>query len=81
LTDPPPGQPRLIGADASHAWLSVFCPPLGWFDFDPTNNEMPRLRHVTIGWGRDYSDVRPIQGVFQGGGQQTMSVSVDVSPT
>ncbi len=80
LTDPPPGQPRLIGSDASHAWLSVFCPPLGWFDFDPTNNAMPRMRHVTIGWGRDYGDVRPIQGVFQGGGQHTMSVSVDVSP-
>jgi transglutaminase-like putative cysteine protease len=80
LTDPPPGQPRLIGADASHAWVSVFCPPYGWFEFDPTNNQMPNLRHVTVAWGRDYSDVRPIQGVFLGGGQHGMSVSVDVSP-
>ena len=80
LTDPPPGQPKLVGADASHAWLSVFCPQYGWFDFDPTNNQIPGLRHVTVAWGRDYSDVRPIQGVFLGGGQHSMSVSVDVVP-
>ena len=79
LTDPPPGQPKLIGADASHAWLAVFCPGLGWVDVDPTNNELPSLRHVTLAWGRDYGDVCPIQGVFIGGGQHAMRVSVDVS--
>ena len=80
LTDPPPGQPKLIGADASHAWLSVFCPGLGWLDFDPTNNQMPGPRHVTVGWGRDYADVCPIKGVFLGGGHHTMTVAVDVTP-
>ena len=79
-TDPPPGQARLIGADASHAWLSLFCPGAGWLDFDPTNNQMPALRHVTIAWGRDYGDVCPIKGVFVGGGQHGMSVAVDVIP-
>jgi transglutaminase-like putative cysteine protease len=79
-TDPPPGQPRLIGADASHAWLSLFCPGAGWLDLDPTNNQMPGLRHVTIAWGRDYGDVCPIKGVFVGGGQHSMSVAVDVIP-
>lgn len=80
LTDPPPGQPRLVGADASHAWVSVFCPTVGWVDFDPTNNQIPTIRHVTVAWGRDYSDVRPVQGVFLGGGRHSMSVSVDVAP-
>lgn len=80
LTDPPPGQPRLIGADASHAWLSVFCPGLGWLDVDPTNNQVPSTRYVTLAWGRDYGDVCPIQGVFIGGGHHSMSVAVDVVP-
>lgn len=80
LTDPPPGQARLIGADASHAWLSLYCPNLGWVDLDPTNNVIPQHRHVTIGWGRDYGDVCPIKGVFTGGGRHKMSVSVDVAP-
>ena len=80
MTDPPPGQPKLVGADASHAWLSIFCPGIGWVDLDPTNNVIPHLRHVTVGWGRDYSDVCPIQGVFTGGGKHAMEVSVDVSP-
>ena len=80
LTDPPPGSPKLIGADASHAWLSVYCPGAGWLDVDPTNNQMPSLRHVTVAWGRDYSDVCPIKGVVLGGGQHLMSVSVDVTP-
>jgi transglutaminase-like putative cysteine protease len=79
-TLPPPGQPRLMGADASHAWLSAYCGPLGWIDFDPTNDTVVGDRHITIGWGRDYGDACPIQGVFIGGGQQQMSVGVDVIP-
>jgi transglutaminase-like putative cysteine protease len=79
-TVPPPGQTRLVGADASHAWTSVYCGESGWFDFDPTNNLIPATDHITIGWGRDYSDVCPIQGVFTGGGQTIMKVSVDVAP-
>jgi len=78
LTSPPPGKPRLVGADASHAWLSAWCPEYGWIDFDPTNNVVPSLGHITVAWGRDYSDVCPIQGVFIGGGQHSMRVSVDV---
>lgn len=80
LTSPPPGQPRLIGADASHAWLSAYCPELGWVEFDPTNNLVPSLEHITVGYGRDYSDVCPIKGVFIGGGDHSMQVSVDVQP-
>jgi transglutaminase-like putative cysteine protease len=80
LTSPPKGQPRLIGADASHAWVSVFAGDLGWIDFDPTNNSIPGLEHITVAWGRDYSDVAPIQGVFVGGGFTTLHVAVDVTP-
>ena len=79
-TMPPPGKPRLIGADASHAWLSVFCGPQGWVDFDPTNNVIPSSDHITLAWGRDYADVCPIQGVFVGGGSHSMTISVDVNP-
>lgn len=75
---PPPGQPRLVGADASHAWFSVFIPGLGWQDYDPTNNKLPRDQHVTLAWGRDFADVTPLKGVAFGGGQHTLSVSVDV---
>jgi transglutaminase-like putative cysteine protease len=78
VTRPPPGRPRLIGADASHAWLSVFCPGLGWVDLDPTNDVMPSERHITLGWGRDYDDVSPTRGVILGGGRQTIAVGVDV---
>ena len=79
-TLPPPGQPRLIGADASHAWLAVYVPGTGWAEFDPTNNCMPREKHVTVAWGRDYGDVAPLQGVMTGGGSHTLAVSVDVAP-
>jgi transglutaminase-like putative cysteine protease len=79
LTSPPPGQQRLVGADASHAWLSLFCPEHGWIDLDPTNNQMPSDKHITLAWGRDYEDVSPIKGVILGGGQHTVSVSVDVT--
>jgi transglutaminase-like putative cysteine protease len=80
LTEPPPGKPRLIGADASHAWLSIYCPGSGWLDVDPTNNQPLSTRHVTLAWGRDYGDVCPVRGTFVGGGDHSMSVSVDVSP-
>ena len=68
------------GDGASHAWVSVWCPVFGWQDFDPTNNVMPAGGHFTVAWGRDYSDVTPVKGVALGGGEQVISVSVDVSP-
>lgn len=77
---PPPGGQRLVGADASHAWVSVYCGNAGWIDFDPTNDVVPTTDHITIAYGRDYGDVCPIQGVFVGGGDHSMSVSVDVEP-
>lgn len=77
-TIPPPGQERLVGADASHAWGSVYCGDLGWVDLDPTNNQFPTTDHITIAWGRDYSDVAPLKGVYIGGGVPQLSVSVDV---
>lgn len=77
-TEPPAGGPRLSGADASHAWLAVYCPGVGWVDVDPTNNMFPSTRHVTLAWGRDYADVSPVRGVILGGGQHTLEVSVDV---
>ena len=79
-TIPPPGQERLVGADASHAWVSVFCGDLGWIDFDPTNDVVPSMDHITLAWGRDYHDVAPVKGVILGGGEHRMSVSVDVEP-
>ncbi|MEZ6069666.1 MAG: transglutaminase family protein [Pirellulales bacterium] len=79
-TQPPPGKPRLIGADASHAWLSVYCGQAGWIDVDPTNDVVASADHITLAWGRDYSDVCPIQGVIIGGGTPLLHVSVDVAP-
>jgi len=79
-TIPPPGKPRLVGADASHAWLSVWCGPHGWVDLDPTNNCICGTDHIPIAWGRDYSDVAPFRGVYLGGGSHTLQVSVDVEP-
>lgn len=80
LTQPPPGQPRLIGADASHAWISLYCPRHGWVDFDPTNNLLPNLEHITLGWGRDFADVSPLRGVILGGGSHDPEVRVTVTP-
>ncbi|HEX8915068.1 MAG TPA: transglutaminase family protein [Humisphaera sp.] len=80
LTRPPPGKPRLVGADASHAWVSVFFPDYGWVDFDPTNGCLPSHEHVTVGWARDYDDVAPVKGVILGGQGHTLSVAVDVEP-
>lgn len=80
LTTPPPGQPRLVGADASHAWVSVFCPGTGWIDFDPTNDLVLDDEHITLAWGRDFSDVVPMRGVILGGGSQELNVRVTVLP-
>ncbi len=80
LTDPPQGQPRLVGADASHAWLSVHCPAHGWVDFDPTNDVIADSRHVTVAWGRDYGDVSPLRGVILGGAEHRLEVGVSVVP-
>lgn len=78
-TVPPPGEPKLVGVDASHAWCSVWAGPFGWVDLDPTNDQMPPRRHVTLGWGRDYHDVAPVRGVVIGpSGAQTLTVAVDV---
>jgi transglutaminase-like putative cysteine protease len=80
-TEPPPGMPRLQGADASHAWLSVWVPGWGWLDADPTNDQVPVQRHVTVAWGRDYSDVAPVRGlVFGPLAGQHLDVAVDVVP-
>ncbi|BBO91493.1 transglutaminase family protein [Desulfosarcina ovata] len=78
-TLPPPGKPKLVGADASHAWLSLFVPGFGWVDLDPTNNLIPGERHITLAWGRDYGDVTPVKGVVMGGGVHALSVMVDVA--
>jgi transglutaminase-like putative cysteine protease len=79
-THPPPGQPRLVGADVSHAWVSAYCPDIGWLDVDPTNNVVPSNGHVTLAWGRDYGDVSPLRGLILGGGAHTLRVAVDMEP-
>ena len=79
-TEPPPGQPRLVGADASHAWVGLYVPGAGWVDLDPTNGLVQPYRHVTVAWGRDYTDVVPVRGVLFGPpAAQTLSISVDVA--
>jgi transglutaminase-like putative cysteine protease len=80
LTQPPPGQPRLVGADASHAWMAVWCPVHGWVALDPTNAVPAGLDHVTLAWGRDYADVAPLRGVIRGGGGAEPRVAVTVEP-
>ena len=70
------GQPQHTGAAASHAWVSVYCPGQGWIDFDPTNNSIPTDQHITVAWGRDYSDVTPLKGVVVGGGSPILDVAV-----
>ena len=83
LTQPPPGQPRMIGADASHAWISLYCPNADggtWVDFDPTNNLLPDTQHITLAWGRDFGDVSPLRGVILGGEAHQLDVAVTVTP-
>ncbi len=80
LTEPPPGQARLIGADASHAWAEIWCPSQGWVGLDPTNDCMAGDAHVLLAWGRDYADVAPLRGVIRGGGQALPRVAVTVAP-
>ncbi|MFO1476119.1 MAG: transglutaminase family protein [Verrucomicrobiota bacterium] len=79
-THAPPGAEKLVGADASHAWFSIFCPGTGWVDFDPTNNLLPSEEHITVACGRDFGDVSPFSGILTGGGEHTVEVSVDVTP-
>ncbi|MBK1834559.1 transglutaminase family protein [Roseibacillus ishigakijimensis] len=79
-TNPPPGKPRLIGADASHAWVSVYVPQLGWTEFDATNNVIPTTNHIPIARGRDYLDISPVRGTVFGGGRQKLSIGVTVIP-
>ncbi len=79
-TLPPPGQPKLQGADATHAWLAVAIPDWGWLEIDPTNGTLPDERYLTLGWGRDFADVTPLKGVMNGGGKDSLSVAVDVTP-
>jgi len=82
LTRPPPGKPRLIGADASHAWVSVYAPDCGndWVDFDPTNNLLPNTEHITVAVGRDFTDISPLRGIILGGGGTEPEVAVTVTP-
>ena len=80
MNTPLPGRPRPVGAEASHAWVSFFCPGSGWIDLDPTNNQIPSDHHITLAWGRDYDDVSPIKGVILGGGNHTVKVTVDIVP-
>ena len=79
-TYPPPGKPRMVGADASHAWISAYSRDEGWIDMDPTNNVAPTDGHVTLAWGRDYGDVSPLRGLILGGGRNALNVEVDIEP-
>ncbi|KQW36180.1 transglutaminase family protein [Rhizobacter sp. Root404] len=80
LTDPPPGMPRLMGVDASHAWVAAYSPQHGWVEFDPTNRQLADQRYITLTWGADFADVVPLRGVIYGGGDQRMDVEVSVIP-
>lgn len=80
LTYPPPGGEKLQGSDASHAWVSLCLPGVGWIDLDPTNDKIATTEHITLAWGRDYADVSPVKGAIVGGGEHEVTVEVDVSP-
>ena len=81
LNEPPPGTEKLVGSDASHAWLEAWCPGLGWVGFDPTNGKLANHEFITLAWGRDYMDVTPLRGVVLGGGSHTLDVKVNVTRT
>jgi transglutaminase-like putative cysteine protease len=76
----PPGKAKLAGADASHAWVEVHCPGSGWIAFDPTNGKVADTEFITLGWGREFSDVTPLRGVVLGTASQTLAVAVRVEP-
>ena len=79
-TLPKAGEPKLVGADATHAWIAFFCPGEGWVEFDPTNDTLAGSQHIVTAFGRDYYDVAPLRGVIFGGGESpVLNVSVDVS--
>jgi transglutaminase-like putative cysteine protease len=80
LTDPPAGQPRMLGVDASHAWVAAYSPVHGWVEFDPTNQQLADQRYITLAWGADFADVVPLRGVILGGGEQKLEVEVSVVP-
>lgn len=80
-TIPPPGKEKLTGTDASHAWVSVYFPTVGWVEFDPTNCLLPSYKHITVAYGRDYHDVAPLKGIVFGSGRQSLTVKVDVART
>jgi transglutaminase-like putative cysteine protease len=79
-TLPPEGEAKLVGSDASHAWVQVFVPGSGWIDVDPTNNMLASDRHIIVAWGRDFDDVSPVRGIISGGDKHTLNVAVDVIP-
>ena len=79
-TDPPPGRARLLGADASHAWVAAYSPKHGWVEFDPTNDTLADRRYIVLATGADFADVVPLRGVILGGRHQTMKVAVSVVP-
>ena len=79
-TTPAEGETPMVGADASHAWIAVYCPTGGWVEFDPTNGVRANTNHITLAWGRDFGDVSPLRGVIVGGGHHTLSVRVTVTP-
>jgi len=81
LTEAPSGQARLMGVDASHAWVAAFSPQHGWVEFDPTNDQLADQRYITLAWGADFADVVPLRGVILGGGEQVLDVAVSVMPT
>ncbi|MEP7057163.1 MAG: transglutaminase family protein [Caldimonas sp.] len=80
LTEPPPGRPRLMGVDASHAWVAAYAPGLGWVEFDPTNDQLADRRYITLAWGADFADAVPLRGVLLGGRGQRIAVAVSVIP-
>ena len=80
LTNPPPGRPRLLGADATHAWVAAWSPRHGWVELDPTNDQFADSRYITLAWGADFADVVPVRGVIYGGGEQKLDVKVSVIP-